>query len=278
MKLFPYHCIALLSTIPLAEGALTVSDFSTAWTPLVGNFDYLVDQQTGQPESDIVGAGINYGMLIGFDDAGSASHTDGDLFFRVRLDKENNGGYNDVMWIGIDANVDGALDAFLALNTKTNPDEISIHSPGTGLNNSPSTTTIGSGTTIAAVSSTNYNYRAVTTNDGGDSLDLTPSTSGDTDFYLSFVVPFQTVVNFLAGRSITITDQSPLRYISATSTNANALNQDLGGVNDKVDDLTKTWSELGAFSQTSPTLIPEPSSALLTLGSLASALLLRRRR
>ena len=282
MKVTPSQILVFLCLAQAANAALTVAvdSPSTLWTSINGNFDYLSDQGTGQPGSDIVGQGTNYGLLIAFNDNGAVSHTDGDLLFRVRLD--DGGTFNDVVWIGINASIDGSIDAYLALNTKTNPDEIAIFLPGNDLNVSPSTTSIGAKTSLVPTSPSNYNFRPVDFNtDGGTINDLTTDTTGDPDYYLSFMVSFQSVVNFLAAASpsISITDQSALRFIVATSTQVNALNQDLGGVNEEDPnyDPDLSWSELGALSQ-STSLVPEPSSALSALSSLAAFLLLRKRR
>lgn len=268
-----------------ADGAVAVSDASTAWTPLHGEYDYLVDQRTGQSAGDIVGVGTDYGFYITLNDAGSASSTDGTLGFRLRLDAA--GGptkkpsFDRVAWIGIDADTNGSIDAFLGLNLKGSSAEIGVYSPGAGLNTSPNTTSISSTpVTTYALTTSNYNYRPVNyLTDGGTTNDVTTSTSGDPDYYVSFMVPFADVVSFLAGRSIQITDQSALRFISATSTQTNSLNQDLGGVNGGVNSTT-SWVDLGGFTAmvtANGTVVPEPSSILFSLLSFVATFLVRRR-
>ncbi len=290
MKQFTSPFFALLCLSPLAQAVVTVSDFSTAWTPFLGNYDYLADQQTGQAEGDIVGldtvlAPGNHGFFMAFNDNGTASNTDGQLLFRMRLDKAggntNNPAFDRVMWVGIDANSDGSLDAFIGLNRQGNSSDVGLYLPGTGANTSPSTTSIVSNSPsniINPTSASNYNYRPVNfTNDGGTTNDITTSTSGDPDYYVSFMVPFADVVAFLSStKSINITDQTSLRFVMATSTQTNSLNQDLGGVNGGVGSTT-TWAALGAFTSSSPLAVPEPTTGLLALGSVA-ALLIRRRR
>lgn len=289
MRALPCHLLALFSMIPLAEGVITVSSPSLGWTPLIGNFDTLKDQGTGQSSADIVGDDTtnfqpgdpapNYGMLIGLEG--------GQLFFRVRFDiAGNNEIFNDVLFVGIDANANGSIDAFLAMNPKTNPNQIAIYQPGAGLNISPNTTTIGDPTKIADIDEFNYDYRPVDyLTDGGTTNDLTPNSAkdkDDPDYYVSFVVPFQNVVDFLSpltdtfdGSSLkNLTDPLQMRYMSATSTQDNAMNQDLGGVDD--GDLTLTGDE--PWDLGSPPLVPEPSSGILALGSMLGCLLIRRRR
>ena len=279
-------CLPFLSgSIPVISVAATVTDPSTAWTIMAGNYDYLVDQQTGQPSSDIVGVGINHGFFVTFNDSGSTSSTDGTLGFRIRLDEaggnKNNPAFTSVAWLGIDANIDGAIDAFLGLNLSGSTSQIELLAPGTGTNTSPNTTTISNSPyKTYATSASNYNYRPVNyLSDGGTTNDVTANTTGDPDYYVSFMIPFADVVAFLGTKSITINDQSPLRYVVATSTQPNSLNQDLGGVNGEINSST-TWVDLGGFSQTvtaNGTVVPEPSSVFLALGSLPIALLVRRR-
>jgi hypothetical protein len=61
MKLIPTGGALLPFFAPLASAA-TVSAPSTAWTPMIGNYDYLADQQTGAASGDIVGVGTDYGI------------------------------------------------------------------------------------------------------------------------------------------------------------------------------------------------------------------------
>ncbi|MES2438028.1 MAG: hypothetical protein V4584_03125 [Verrucomicrobiota bacterium] len=262
-----------------------MSESSTAWTPLAGNYDYLADQQTGSASGDIVGVDTNYGLFVTFNDNGSASHTDGTLGFRLRLDAaggpNNNPAFDRAAWIGIDADMNGSVDAFLGINFSGSATDLGIYAPGTGANTSPSTTSISS-TAYASytISSANYNYRLVNSStDGGTTNDVTTTTNGDPDYYVSFMVPFADVAGFLATKSININDLTPLRYVSATATQANSLNQDLGGVNGGVNSTT-TWVQLGGFTQVVTAggiVVPEPGVPLLALTALAAVMARRRR-
>lgn len=289
MKNAPAWLVAVVATACLTLGnasAATVSDPSTLWTPLAGNYDYTADQQTGQPAGDIVGTGTNYGFLTTFNDNGSASNTDGTLGFRLRLDaaggNKNNPAFDRVAWVGIDANNDAVLDAFIGLGMQGSSSTLGIYAPGSSANTSPSTTSISSTAyTSYTISSSNYNYRPVnSTTDGGTTNDVTTSTTGDPDYYLSFMVNFQNLVTFFGTKGITVTDQTGLRYVLATSTQMNSLNQDLGGVNGGINS-TQTWTQLGGFTQTvkasGAPLVPEPSSFFLGASSLLLACLRRRR-
>jgi hypothetical protein len=276
-----------------------VGSSSTLWNPIVGNFDYHVDQQTGgttQPSSsDIVGGtGTNYGFLVAFNDNGNVNSIDGTMGFRVRLDTnggtDKNPAFNAVAWVGIDADASGSIDVFLGANFQGGNSQLEIRASGGGANISPSTTTIANTAfktytldTIEDATPANYNYRPVNfLTDGGNTDDLTQNTSGDTDFYLSFNIPFADVVQFLGALQnpktpINITDKTPLRFVVMTATQANALNQDIGGVDDNNFNPGDTWEVIGGL--TPPyTPVPEPSNSLLLLGSLTAGCLIRRRR
>ncbi len=283
MKALSAFVVLALSSSPCL--AATVSASSTEWAAFLGNYDFLADQQTGQPESDIVGNGSNPGFFMTFNNNGAASTTDGTIGFRLRLDaaggNTNNPAFTRVAWIGVDANVDGAIDAFLGIANQGSSSTLGIFAPGNGANTSPSTTSIASSPAFSyTIGSGNYNYRPVNfTTDGGTTNDVTPSSSGDPDYYLSVLLPFGDLVSYLATKGITINDQSGMRFVVATSTQANSLNQDLGGVNGGTNSST-TWVALGGFSQVvkpggSP--IPEPSSLLLASSALLLGLSRRKR-
>lgn len=288
MKNAPAWLVAVVATACLSHvvSAATVSDSSTAWTALAGNYDYLLDQQTGQPAGDIVGATGNAGFFTTFNDNGSASNTDGTLGFRLRLDaaggNKNSPVFDRVAWVGLDANNDAVLDAFVGLGMQGSSSTLGIYAPGSSANTSPSTTSIASSAATAyTIGAGNYNYRAVNyENDGGTTNDATSTSTDDPDYYVSFMVNFRDLVNFLGTKNISITDQTGLRYVLATSTQHNSLNQDLGGVNGGVNS-TQTWVQLSGFSQTvtasGAPLVPEPSSVLLGASSLLLACLRRRR-
>jgi hypothetical protein len=284
------HLVRLFSAgllwLPQFSSAASVSDPSTAWTSLGINYDFLADQQTGDPASDIVGSGTNYGFFTTFNNNGSASQTDGTLGFRLRLDdhggNNNNISFSRNAWVGLDADIDGDIDVFLGLNLQGNASTLGIFAPGTGSNTSPNTTSISSTTaTSYTISSSNYNYRPVNyLTDGGTTNDVSTSNSGDTDYYVSFMVAFADVVAFLNTRSISINDQSAIRYVVATSTQSNSLNQDLGGVNGSINS-TSTWEQLGGFTPTVTSYgntVPEPGTALLGGLALGAGCLRRRRR
>jgi hypothetical protein len=268
----------------LRVSAVQVNDPSTLWQAFPGNYDFAGDQQAGSPAGDIVGTTSNPGFFTTFNSNGLASNTDGTLGFRIRLDAAggpaNKPAFDRVAWVGIDADLNGSIDMFMGANFQGSRSELSIRDVGSGLNNSPNSTSVSS---TAAYTYTpgalNYDYRMVNYMlDGGTTNDITTNTTGDPDYYLSFFMPLQDIVNFLITKGIYITDNSPLRYVLATSTQANNLNQDIGGIMGSTNS-TSTWGQLGAFTPTitgSGTVIPEPGSALILASGVL--LLMRRRR
>lgn len=260
---------------------MVLSGPSGQWVSLGVNYDALNDQQTGHASSDIVGNGPNPGFMTMFDPGKSASATDGYVAFRVRLDEAGKkGAFDHNLWVGMDADLNGSVDVFFGVITQGNRNFIGLFGPGKGANSSPSTTTIESTPyTSYTIGPDNYNYRAVDDRiDGGTTNDLSPGTTGDIDYYLSFMFPFQDVVDFLAldtwqGKSkpqISMTDSTALQYMLATSTNINSLNQDFGVFSPVV-----TVSGLPLFTPVERN-VPEISTSLLS--SLGMIVMLWRRR
>jgi hypothetical protein len=284
-----------LLQLGVSQAVVYVDGSSNTWNPMIGNYDFHVDQQTGlgnPSSSDIVGGtGTNYGFLVAFNNNGNVSSIDGNIGFRVRLDtaggNSNNPSYTSVVWIGIDANTDGKLDVMLGANFQGSNSQLEIRAPGAGANVSPSTTTISNATyktyaidNIEDATPANFSYRAVNfLTDGGDTNDVTQNTTGDPDYYLSFMVPFADIVTYLGTLStpINIIDTTPLRFVVATSTQVNSLNQDIGGLNGGVSSDIR-WDAPGGGLSTPYTPVPEPSSSVLLLGALAGGCFVRRRR
>jgi hypothetical protein len=244
---------------------------TTSWTPISyssSNPDPSNDQQTGSSEGDIVGNSLHPSVYTMFGDAGTPSTTDGNLAFRIRLGADvNPAGFKTAVFVGVDANRDGALDLFIGVNNSGAADTIGIWNPGAGLNISPNTTTIVSTPLVTYTqTATNYNWAPVTlTNDPtvGTATDI--DGGGQNDHFLSFSVSFSDVVMQLAARGITGFDENtPLAYVIATATQANSLNQDLNGVGKNYDGAA-TWSTLGVLSDgmtPAGAVVPEANSVL----------------
>ncbi|WAC20579.1 hypothetical protein OVA24_04200 [Luteolibacter sp. SL250] len=97
------------------------------------------------------------------------------------------------------------------------------------------------------------------------------------------ILPFQILVDEvnrlnLEGVGGGFSEDTPIRYLVATSNQPNAMNQDVNGTGGNYNTQT-TWLQLGALSSAtsvSGPMVPEPAVALL--GCLGAKLLLLRRR
>jgi hypothetical protein len=278
---------ALAFVLSGAAGAaiIAVTSDNTEWTeiayPIVTTPDDPNDQQTGIAEGDIVGNNTgDPAILTNFDDNGTPGIlTDGFIAFRVRLGEDKPpAGFTAFFGVGMDANSDGVIDLFLGVdNTASGAgNQIGIFNPGAGANTSPDTTTLVTTPLVSyAETGLNYDFSAVTTIDPLETnTDL--DAGGKVDVYLTFVVPFDDVVAQLGLLGIAFDENSTVQYVFGTSTQTNALNQDLAGPNGGTTS-SLTWEQLGAISleySASGTPIPEPSTALLLglgLVSLAAA-------
>ena len=239
------------------------------------------DQQTGTEEGDLVGNAAHPSFYTAFGDAGTPSLTDGTIGFRARVGGDLNPvGFKTALFVGIDANNDGALDLFIGVNNSGSGDTVGIWNPGNGANTSPNTTTIVSTPlkSYTPVAGSNYHWTAVNA-----TIDPTVGTAtdidggGNNDYFLTLSVPFADVVAQLAAKGITGIDQnSVFRYVMATATQANSLNQDLNGVGKNYDP-NATWSSLGVFSDpmsAAGAVVPEFTSVPGLAGFCMIALLM----
>src|SRR2546430_12409685 len=146
----------------LAEASVVdVTSPTTSWTVITygsNNPDPSNDQQTGTSEGDIVGNAAHPSAYTQFGDAGTPSTTDGTIAFRVRVGGDLNPvGFKTALFVGVDANRDGALDLFIGVNNSGSNDTIGLWNPGNGTNVSPSTTSIVS-TPLVSYTPTAANY------------------------------------------------------------------------------------------------------------------------
>lgn len=288
-----YAVACLLAIASAVEASLVdITSPTTTWTPVLyanNNPDPSKDQQTGSAEGDIVGNALNPSVYTTFGNAGTPSLTDGTLAFRIRLGADvSPGGFKTAMFVGIDANSDGALDLFLGVNNSGAANTIGIWDPGSGLNISPSSTSIVSTPLVSYVQTgANYSWMQVTaTNDpNATSFDLDAGGVSEPDFFLSYSIPFADVVAQLAANGITgFNENSSMSYVVATATQANSLNQDLNGVAGSVNS-SLTWAQLGVQSNMMTpagiAVVPEVNSIVGIAGLLvavAAHQLFKRRR
>jgi len=264
-----------------------VTSPTTNWTPVTyanSNADPSNDQQTGSSEGDLVGNTAHPSAYTAFGDAGTPSLTDGTIGFRLRVGADSSpAGFKTAMFVGIDANHDGAIDLFVGVNNSGAADTVGIWNPGAGLNVSPNTTTIVSTPLVSYTpTASNYHWTAVNT-----TIDPTVGTAtdidggGQNDQFLTFSVPFNDVVTQLGNRGVTgVTQNSTFSYVIATATQANSLNQDINGVG-KTFDPAATWSSLGVISNdlsASGVPVPEFSTGLSVASALALIIAFERLR
>lgn len=291
-SIFPYFSLLLM--ISSAKAAISVTSSTDFWNIIAyenpAAADPALDHQTGGVEGDIVGNATNASLYTQFDNGGTAGNpVDDEIAFRVRLAGDASpAGLKTVVWIGIDANSDGKIDLFAGALEDS---KLGFYPAGTGANISPSTTSIDAGSPYyeVAVSTLNFNFSPVTATNspGTTNFNLDNGSGGGanhTDHFVSWKLPFsalEAAVNGLnlPGVGTSFSDASGVRYIAATSNQANSLNQDLNGIVGGINS-TSTWEQLGGMtpSYTSTgNLVPEPSIPTLTclVGLLVS---LRRRR
>ncbi len=272
------------ATAAWAQTAVSVTDTTgwTAWTKadLTTMSDPIVDQQTGQGSDDFASDATYAAFFQKAGTIGGADH----LLFRARFDKYDgpdqwgNGGN----WgIGMDVDGDGALDLIMMMsegagNVANRTRTIRWGDPGTGANTSPSTTTWTFPTQTAINLVTNTTYDGVQAPDS--------NLNGTPDLLLSFAVSFanlQTAVRtYTPFTTFTMTYDTRLSYIGFTSTQANALNQDLFGTAGNTNSAL-TWAQLGAITGPANAygVVPEPATyAQMAVLLLAGGVVAWRRR
>jgi hypothetical protein len=243
--------------------AINLSGPTTSWVAVqpagTNQFDFIDDEQANNDEGDLVGNSTHPMFYLQFDPVGITSNTDGTLAFRVRIAGDTGSpasGFGRNLFLGVDANGDGRIDLFIGVNRTGSNNQLWILSPGTGTNDSPATTTIDNANPLKTIpivttgTGQNFDYREVTNGPTGTDPNATNTNLfGSTpDYFVSFSVPFQDVVNALTSVGITgVTDQSAIRFVIATATQENSLNQDIGGVQGVSS--TTTYLESGAITQ-----------------------------
>lgn len=252
------------------------TSFTVAGSGGVKMSDPTIDQQTGQLGDDLVGNATTPGFFIRY---GQINGVDS-VAFRVMENKVYTQGgstsFGGQVSIGLDTDNDGGLDIVITAIGKNSNNGINYQAPGTGLNNSPSTTSLGNPTLLSAFDANNYSYQAV------DSTIYPNWTQigADPDAALTFSFSFASLNAALTalGES-TITTSSYLRFMAFTSTQTNAINQDIYGPNGITDATTFVTS--GGFSELTTITgkpVPEPSTVILTGGLLGAGLLFGSRR
>lgn len=284
---------------PLAWGAaipVTAPSSDTRWTVLsnTGNsMDYFGDRQTGgNADGEIIGNGTFPGFQYSFWDGGTTTpasganyNKDGAMTFRVRMSgDEGAAGFQKVVFVGMDLDLNGSLDMFVAADHQSTDRLGVFDGDSSKLNMGPSTAgvvntpvtqwqkSVLGNTAYAQI----FNWAPVYTIEGfasnapGANID---SVKG-VDYFVTFRIDFAAVVALATTKVPGFNDSSPVRFVLATSNSNSTLNLDLGGIDDSTVTSrdTRTWSDFGAFTPTftsnpvpyrPPVETPEPGTMLL---------------
>jgi hypothetical protein len=292
LALAGFGLVAALLSAGSAE-ALDIGGPTSEWVPITypgTSPDPFADQQTGHAEADIVGSDTVPAIYTQYDDNGTVGDTSDDLIaFRFRMSRESSpSGYSTSAIIGINAYPDltasaDPMDLYIVLNTSGSGDSVQLYDPGNKANISPNTTnTSAIRSTEVATNSTNYDWSPVSAINcdadclfGDPDFDVDgPGDGSETDYFLSFSYSLQAIIDELVANGVGSVDETtPLSYVFGTSTQVNAYNQDLGGVDDDTADMSQTWSQLGVLSDAftaTGILVPEPSTGVLLLAGLVA--------
>lgn len=272
---------------PSEARALTIAGPTSEWSGIIYpglTPDPGDDHQTGQPEADIVGDTTFAALFTQYDAGALPSTSDDVVAFRLRLGADKNPvGFTHVALVGIDADLDGSIDMYIVLDN-AGQDSITLYTVGSGSNTSPNTTDTVATAYTYTETALNYDWSAVSVVNCSEcsALDLDLDADGENDYFLSFAVPFDDIVAVLAMDGITgVTPSTLISYVIGTSTNPNAYNQDLGGVDGDPPTTGTLWSDMDALSVPAGiNPVPEPGTAMLLsfgLGILAASRRLRSR-
>lgn len=306
--------VAGVTPVMKAQAVVNVSGASSqfeSWKLASGStlLDVQADQQTGLTQGDVMGlaAGATGYSTTPTADVPSTMVTAGtiggadSIAFRFRMtDKNGNKTYvGSTISVGIgfaELSASGAVTIYATVESSNSGNKFFFQSGGAGLNDGPSTTTLDSGAFVgnpyskaaplALTTGTNWSYITDVTTLGEINYDRTGVNGTDVNSYITFATTFadlQTATRALTGNAtFTMNYTTEMAFVAWTSTQTNAINQDINGVSGIP---TTTWSAMGAFTdyvtadgKKKP--IPETSTVVQVGALLAIGLagLYRRRR
>ncbi len=238
------------------EGRLSTIDLTgkDGWMTLMTGtaFDPGRDQQAQKATTDLIGD-ATHGVLYGaYDDKGTTSDSDDEVGYRIRIGgPDSAGSFSSVILIGVDADLNGDIDLFITIEDEENG--IKLWNPGSGANTSPNTTTTSYGGREFSLAGS-YDFSLVAeSNDPDWDTNTDLNSYNGPDYFVTFKIPFADIKAELAEDvtgnpgGIAITKDSPMQYVLGTSTQTNAFNSDIGGINGDINS-SLTYEELGAFS------------------------------
>ena len=243
-----YEAKTVTATLTVNAAAAITAAVGT-WEPLIkqSTFDPNDDQQSVS-DGDLVG-NATHAMLETQRSTYSFSSGDSQdevYYFRVRLGDQHSGGkLGTSFYLALDLDNDQIADVFVEANVKDNTPFVAFHL------SDPANAGTGPSNTGWLNSTNNTNIeRELTSRDSfiqayNSTTDL--DSNGQTDTWVEFAFTEEAIKSFASDAlGLSISGDSTLALYTFTSTSQTA-NGDIGGVNDKTDDLTKSWEELGVI-------------------------------
>lgn len=255
--------------------------------------DPTYDQQTGQGADDYVGDGTGgyYGFYYAATQINFGSGAENAMVFRFRLNAVATS-FTGNLRLGVDGNMDGKVDLYFGISTGQGQVPTIVFQNPTGTapdaNTSPNTSSLGTVYGSIATNTTNFSYMQAP---DGSQYYTNKVAQPNPDMWLTFALPFSTFASVLGTQTRTTIDWnfSYLAYVAFSSTQGNAVNQDVYGI-PKITSTNPTtgaqWGDLaynqgGGFTEYrsgSGRPVPEPATYLQLGALLAAGLIVRRRR
>ena len=276
----------------ITSSAFSVDGFSlasptTQWKTLLRGpaFDFINDQQATATDLELVGNQNHPVLYSQYDDGGTpgtVNESDDTVFFRVRMSGSKSTGSSafssGYLFLGCDVNLDGAIDFFISVTQRTTKESrVSIWSTGSGLNNSPNTTTIAAEIPLFGLLTepglSRFSFVPVTSvldptvtdlNLNTPAAELSGLTLVQQDHFLSIAIPFSNTTPAIdsykeaaAAKGFSVNKDTPLNILLATSTQSNSMNSDINGYQGGTRSTT-SFKDQGAFvpTRTFPNALP----------------------
>ncbi len=251
------------------------------------------DQQTGQGADDYVGDGVGgyYGFYYAATQIDFGSGAENTMVFRFRLNAVATS-FTGNLRLGVDGTMDGKVDLYFGISTGQGQTPTIVFQNPTGTatdaNTSPNTSALG--TVYGSIATTTTNFSYIQAPDGSQYY-TNKVAQPNPDMWLTFALPFSTFASVLGTQTGTTIDWNLtyLAYVAFSSTQGNAVNQDVYGI-PKITSTNPTtgaqWGDLaydqgGGFTEYrsgSGRPVPEPATYLQLGALLGAGLLLHRRR
>lgn len=240
-----YNSYTVTKTLEVASISGVIQAVGT-WKPLIklANFDPNDDQQSVK-DNDLVGDATN--TMLETQKAtytfSPENTTDEVYYFRVRMGASHSRGkLGTSFYLALDKDNDYIADVFVEANVKNNTPYVSFHlsdpsKAGSGPSNTGWLNSSNNDDIERELSSRDAFIKAY---DADTDLD-----SDETDTWIEFAFTEESLKSFVSDAlGASIDGDSMFAIYTFTSTSQTA-NGDIGGINDKTADLTKTWEELG---------------------------------